>query len=243
MMKIKPFSIPLSLSAVLLGGCLILQAQSVNAQQSQSDDTFNGSDVGILSPNSVPTVTPVISIQTVDNYVATTSSVVTQLENGSYFSTDTIAATIQQNIASVLTSPNDTNQQNLFKFLTGGEQGLTETDANAIINAIAGLFSDQANAMMSSSESDAPQNWVAGSLTSESTFLSQFDNERQEFNFEDDIRLRVDQAEKLARAIKLYNDLIKSLDLETLQNPPQALLGIRAILVEASEATRDPDRD
>jgi len=234
MMKIKPFSIPLS--AALLGGYLVLQAQPANAQQ--SDDTFSGSDVGILSPNSVPTVTPVISIQTVNNYVAITSDVVTMLEDGTYFATDDINETTQQTIAAVLTSPTEANQQDLFDFLTGDQQGLSNEDANDIINAIAGLFSDLPEGMMSSIDSDATSNWVAGSITSGSTFLSQLDNERQQFNFEDDIRLRVDQAEKLARAIQRYNDLIKSLDLETLQNPPQALLGIRAILVEASEATR-----
>ena len=239
-MKIKPFSIPLCLSAAVLGGCLILQARPVNANFIFAPEGSNSDAGGLLLP---PTLSPVISIQTINGYVAITSSVVTQLENGMYFDSNVIDATIQQTIASVLTSPNDTNKQELLNFLTGDQQSLSDEDANKIINAIAGLFSDLPEGMVSSSESDAPQNWVAGSLTSESTFLSQFDNERQEFNFEDDIRLRVDQAEKLARAIKRYNDLIKSLDLETLQNPPQALLGIRAILVEASEATRASDID
>ena len=236
MMKFKPFSIPLCLSAAVLGGCLILQARPVNADFIFAPEGCPNSDAGGLLV--LPTLSPVISIQTINGYVAITSEIVMQLKNGTYFDPNVIDATIQQTIAAVLTSPTEANQQDLFNFLTGDQQGLSAADANDIIDAIAGLFSDVPEGMMSSTESDAASHLVAGSITSGSTFLSQLDNERQEFNFEDDIRLRVDQAEKLARAIQRYNDLIKSLDLETLQNPPQALLGIRAILVEASEATR-----
>jgi hypothetical protein len=200
--KMKCFSMRVGLSLALIGGFLAMQTESVQAQV--SSDNGNGSstsDIGTASPNLVPSVRRVIPRITTNQYVANSFNILSQLQANNY----PISSSLQQDIGTVLTNSTLDSENSLTSTLNN--EGLTQNQANQIVESMTNLFSD-------------------------------IDSSDEGGNFEEDIPLRASQADKLGKAIETYNQVVRSLNNETLQNPPDSLLTIRSILVEASQATR-----
>ena len=200
--KMKCFSMRVGLSLALIGGFLAMQTESVQAQF--SSDNGNGSstsDIGTASPNLVPSVRRVIPRITTNQYVANSFNILSQLQANNY----PISSSLQQDIGTVLTNSTLDSENSLTSTLNN--EGLTQNQANQIVESMTNLFSD-------------------------------IDSSDEGGNFEGDIPLRASQADKLGKAIDTYNQVVRSLNNETLQNPPDSLLTIRSILVEASQATK-----
>jgi hypothetical protein len=179
-----------------------MQTESVQAQF--SSDNGNGSstsDIGTASPNLVPSVRRVIPRITTNQYVANSFNILSQLQANNY----PISSSLQQDIGTVLTNSTLDSENSLTSTLNNG--GLTQNQANQIVESMTNLFSD-------------------------------IDSSDEGGNFEGDIPLRASQADKLGKAIDTYNQVVRSLNNETLQNPPDSLLTIRSILVEASQGTK-----
>lgn len=202
--KMKYLLIRTGLTLALVGGFLSMQTESVQAQVNSDEGTGSStSDIGTTAPNLVPSVRRVIPRITTNQYVTNSSNILTQLQSNNY----EISSSLQQDIATVLTNPTPDPDSENSLITTLVNDGLTQNQANQIVDSITSLFSD-------------------------------VESSNQEKNFEENILLRATQADKLGQAIENYNNVVRSLDNATLQNPPASLLTIRSILTEASQATK-----
>jgi len=237
-MKMKRFSVQFGLSFALISGYLTLPTQLVQAQvASDSDITTDGSD---MAPGLLPSIKIAIASDRIFIYVSVTSNnILERLERGTYFDPNVVSSEVQERLAAVFTNPTSEDQEFLVGTLVINE--ISPSQATELIEIITGLFSEIEKVTSSSSEvnSQRSNNWIASTAPPSEAVISQADNATR--NFQDDLDLRIDQAEKLDKAIKRYNRWIASLDRETLQNPPASLQIIRQVLLDASDATRSGD--
>ncbi|MFB6277851.1 MAG: hypothetical protein ABEI32_17080 [Halothece sp.] len=232
-MKIQRFSIQLGVSLALMAGLLPTQIQSVQAQSEiqDSDNGAGGFDSTVFAPASQPRVNLVIPAVTTNQIVNTSFTILNQLREGNYEFEESLSlnqATPQQNVAIAqralqqLPIAQAKLQQNLAMVLTNPteqakndwvslltKEGIPKAEAVQLIDSIAGIFGEVEKITPSAEE-----------------------------DFQNNISLRNNLAIELVEAVEAYNKLVKQLDNEVLQNPPNSLLAIRSVLFQASQATR-----
>jgi len=222
-MKIQRFSIQLGVSIALIAGLVPTQIQSVQAQSNiqDSDNGAGGFDSTVLAPSSQSRTITVISATTTNQTVNVSLNILNQLRQANYdleVFQSLNQETPQQNAA--IAQPE--LQQNLALVLTNPtekaktewvslltNEGIPEAEATQLIDSITGIFSELEKASPSAQK-----------------------------NLRNNISLRNNLAIELLEAVDAYNNLVKQLDSQVLQNPPNSLLAIRSVLFNISKATQ-----